>query len=154
MTDDFSGSASRFERGLPSSNIFREVRASASDNMAVNATVRALNLPASGDIEGQAAYIQAMSDLLDALPDTPFHNATRARFQEYCMGRVMMTPISFRLVPTPTLPALTFICLLATGFSWDLALIEREDAGRLLLRRFHDLFGSYCYFGGPEFSRG
>jgi hypothetical protein len=52
----------------------------------VNATVRALNLPASGDIEGQAAYIQAMSDLLDALPDTPFHNATWARFQEILHG--------------------------------------------------------------------
>jgi hypothetical protein len=50
---------------LASSNIFRGF------------AVRARNLPASGDVEGQAAYIQAMSDLLDNLPDTPFHNTTR-----------------------------------------------------------------------------
>jgi hypothetical protein len=52
-------------RGFSSSNIFRGVRASAPDNTAV----RALNLPASGDVEGQAAYIQAMSDLLGNLLD-------------------------------------------------------------------------------------
>ena len=63
-------------RGASSSNIFRGVRASAPANAAVNAAVRALNLPASGDVKGQAAYIRAMSDLLGNLPDTPYHNVT------------------------------------------------------------------------------
>jgi hypothetical protein len=59
---------------------------SAPDNTAVNAAARALNLPASGDVKGQATYIRAMSDLLGNLPDTPFHNATHARFQEILHG--------------------------------------------------------------------
>ena len=73
-------------RGASSSNIFRGVRVSAPDNTAVNAAVRALNLPASRDVKGQATYIPAMSDLLGNLPDTPFHNATRTRFQEILHG--------------------------------------------------------------------
>ncbi len=71
-------------RGLPPGlppGMFRGIRASTPVNMAMNAAVKALNLPASGHVEGQAAYIQAVSNALDALPDTPYHNATLARFQ-------------------------------------------------------------------------
>ena len=204
----------------PSSLPMYGTRAAASSGAPANAAVRALGAPDSGDIKGQAEYIQAVSDALDALPRTPYHDATRARFRELLEGgagdeddSALFPPRAYTprphvypgggLVFCPHRGGRIFIdCILGNDdhvegkegypvgryFSfwacedddgrvdWDVVgyleenmpprhgllvgpsplywhpHIEIEgDKGRLLLRRFHDLFGSDCYFGAQNF---
>jgi hypothetical protein len=83
---------------------YRTIRARSAPSVSLNDAVRALNAPSFGDVAGQAAYIQAISVALDALPSNPYHDATRARFKALLEGRGGDDDDSALFLPRPFVP--------------------------------------------------
>jgi hypothetical protein len=118
----------------PSSLPMYRACAAASPGAPANAAVRALGAPDSGDIKGQAAYLHAVSDALDALPRTPYHDATRARFRELLEGGAGDEDDS-ALFP-PRAEDWFFVLIEEGGFSsiafWGMTIMLRGRRGILL----------------------